>query len=430
MSIDGTGATVNAIANGHNPIRDDDFLDDPDGALDDDCASSWAVVDMAASLSSEPILPALGARDDGERLIYRGKVHWVFGTYESGKTWLCLHLVAQVLNDDQTALYVDFEDNARTIGSRLLALGVPEPVLKDPTRFSYIRPDASLRSERERIAFDHSLSRRFDIAVIDGVTEAIALEGLKDNSGGDVAVWQAMLPRKIAHRTGAAVLCIDHVPKDQDNRVMPIGSQHKMNGLDGAAFKVLRHEPFGRGLIGKALVRVNKDRHGGVRGFGVEYDPTDNTHLVGQFALDATDSTVYKSFIAAPGESTRPVSVADMKTTDTQRRTWCMENLSMQLECDLNDHARSQRQIVDYMYAHVKGKGGRPIAKDTWRSALKSLLTENYAYTIAGARNSDLHFISEPYRQGEESDAERRKVAVKHAQAKKLVERAGGETNA
>lgn len=252
-------------------------------------------------------------------------------------------------------------------------------MLKDPTRFAYVRPDVSLQRERERIAFDHSLSRRFGIAVIDGVTEAIALEGLKDNSGVDVALWQALLPRKIAHRTGAAVLCIDHVPKDQDNRVMPIGSQHKMNGLDGAAFKVLRNEPFGRGLIGKALVRVNKDRHGGVRGFGVDYDPTDNTHLVGQFILDARDSTAYKSFIAAPGETAQSVSVADTKPAGTERRTWCMEKISTHLERELNDHARSQRRIVDHMHKHIKGKGGRPISMDTWRSALKTLLAENYA---------------------------------------------------
>jgi hypothetical protein len=429
MSISDPTTRVKANANGHSRVRDNDFLDDPDGSFDDDYASSWTVVDMAASLSSEPILPALGARDDGERLIYRGKVHWVFGTYETGKTWLCLYLVAQVLNDDGTAMYVDFEDNARTIGSRLLQLGVPESVLKDPARFAYIRPDVSLRSERERITFDNSLSRRFDVAVIDGVTEAIALEGLKDNSGGDVAVWQALLPRRIAHQTGAAVLCIDHVPKDQDNRVMPIGSQHKMNGLDGAAFKVLRHEPFGRGLVGKAWVRVNKDRHGGVRAFGVKYDPTDNSHLVGQFVLDATDSTAYKSFIAVPGESTHSIRAVDTKPSVTERRTWCMERISTHLELELNDHARSQRQIVDHMHKHVKGKGGRPISMDTWRSALKSLLAENYAYTIAGAKNSALHFISEPFRQGEESDAERRKVAVRHAQAKKLLARTGGETN-
>jgi hypothetical protein len=174
---------------------------------------------------------------------------------------------------------------------------------------------------------------------------------------------------------------------------------------------------------------VNKDRHGGVRAFGVEYDPTDNTHLVGQFVLDAGDSTVYQSSIGALAETARSVRVVDTKRKDTERRTWCMEKISAHLEHELNDHARSQRQIIDHMYKRVKGKSGRPIPMDTWRSALKSLLAENYVYTIAGAKNSDLHFISEPFRQGEESDAERRKVVAKHAEAKKLLERAGGETN-
>lgn len=112
MSIGDATTRVNAKTNGHSATHDGDFLDDPYGTLDGDddpFESSWTAVDMAASLSSEPILPTLGARDDGERLIYRGKVHWVFGTYESGKTWLCLHLVAQVLNADGTALYVDLK---------------------------------------------------------------------------------------------------------------------------------------------------------------------------------------------------------------------------------------------------------------------------------------------------------------------------------
>jgi AAA domain len=421
MSLDDEPTRVNANANGHSATQDDDFLDDPYGTLDgdhDSPESSWTVVDMAASLSSEPILPGLGARSDGQHLIYRGRVHWVFGTYESGKTWLCLHLTAQVLTEGGTALYVDFEDNARTIGFRLLQLGVPESVLKDPTRFAYIRPEVSLRHERERIAFDHSLSRTFKIAVIDGVTEAIALEGLKDNVGGDIALWQSLLPRKIAHHTGAAVLCIDHVPKDQDNRVMPIGSQHKMNGLDGAAFKILRHEPFGRGLVGKALVRVGKDRHGGVRSIGINYDPTDNTHLVGEFVLDAT---TYKASIDVP-LGTDSTSQAE---SSSERLRWCMEKISIHLEGDLTDTARSQARILERMQQQVKGKDRKPVGKDVWRSALRALIEANFAYWIDGPRNSTVHFIVEPYRatnRDAPKDVSRRGLLITRAKAQRELD--------
>jgi hypothetical protein len=109
-----------------------------------------------------------------------------------------------------------------------------------------------------------------------------------------------------------------------------------------------------------------------------------------------------------------------------------MEKVSLHLEGELDDFARTGRQIVDYMHAHVKGKGRRAIARDCWRSALGSLVGESFAYAINGPRNSKLHFISEPFRHANESTpelAQRRKAAVKQAEAKMLLERAGDETN-
>ena len=356
--------------------------------------SSWTPVDMATCLTTEPILPELGLREDGEPLLYRTKVHWVYGTYESGKTWLCLHLAAQVLQDGGTALYIDFEDDGRGIGSRLLQLGVGQSVLNDPARFVYIRPDETLRTDAGREAFGQTLSRSFDIAVLDGVTESMALESLKDVVGGDVATWQAMLPKSIAKHTGAAVLCIDHVPKDQNNRVMPTGSQHKMSGLDGAAFKVLRDQPFGKGNVGKAFVRVGKDRAGGVRALGVDYDPRDNTHLVGDFVHDAADSFYITACVQVP------TADSHVKRSDPGRPTWCMERLSLYLEeGQLEDSERSQTKVVKYAWDNIKGTSGKTISRNTWRAALDTLCAEDHADLQPGSQNSNLCYSARPYRQ-------------------------------
>jgi hypothetical protein len=363
--------------------------------------SSWTIVDLASVLSQEPITPELGLREDGAALLYRGLVHWVYGTYESGKTWLCLLFAAQTLLAGGAVLYVDFEDSERGISSRLLQLGVPESVVSDQSRFGYVRPDEPLNRE----VFEAVLSRSFDIAVLDGVTESMALETLKDVVGGDVAAWQRMLPRSIAKRTGAATLCIDHVPKDQNNRVMPTGNQHKMSGLDGAAFKVLRVEPFGHESIGKAEVRVSKDRPAGVRAVGVGYDLSDNTHVVGEFVLDAPQDPFFVfGSVKVPAENGQVTH--GRSNARSSRPTWCMEQASLYMEGDLAEKDRSQTKIVTHLWQNVKGAKRQRIARDTWREALEILCNENYVATEAGQRNAILCSTVVAYRQADDPNSD------------------------
>lgn len=274
-----------------------------------DQSSSWTPVDMSAHLSSEPIVPDLGRRDDGNCLFYRGRVHWVYSTYESGKTWFCLYHVAQVLIDGGTALYIDFEDTGRAIGERLALLGVPLATVRDQSRFVYLSPDVPVQSLDGAMDFARVLDRNFGIAVLDGVTESFSLEQLKDADGADIATWQRLLPRSIAKKTGAAVLCIDHVPKNPNNQAAPTGSQHKMSGLDGAAFTLVREDPFRKGHIGKSHVRVSKDRNGGVREFGIDYNASDNTHLVGTFVMDSTDPSKIDARIEVESAASRVRSI-------------------------------------------------------------------------------------------------------------------------
>ena len=54
--------------------------------------------------------------------------------------------------------------------------------------------------------------------MIDGVTEALTLEGLSLNDNSEVAEWLERLPRWIRDRTAAAAVVIDHVTKDRESR--------------------------------------------------------------------------------------------------------------------------------------------------------------------------------------------------------------------
>lgn len=232
--------------------------------------TSWVPVDLhaiAAGATEDP--PVIGSRTDGVRLLYAGKVHWLQGESEACKSWFALKCAAETINAGGHVLYVDFEDHAAGFVSRLRSLMVPLEAIT--TRATYIRPDGPL-ADRYGVDTPESLdlgsvlaAGTYQLAIIDGVTEAMTIEGLDLNDNADVATFMRRLPRRLA-ATGAAVAAIDHVPKSKDNRGnYAIGGQHKRAGVDGAAFTFEVLTPFGRGREGTVKVTVAKDRPGFVR---------------------------------------------------------------------------------------------------------------------------------------------------------------------
>src|SRR5262249_17991168 len=99
--------------------------------------STWSEVDLEAVLSGEldELPPVLMKRMDGVPLLYRGKVHAIIGEPESGKGWFSCAAAADALARGEHVIYVDFEDTAKGVVSRMRALGVSPEVLID--RFHY-----------------------------------------------------------------------------------------------------------------------------------------------------------------------------------------------------------------------------------------------------------------------------------------------------
>jgi len=368
---------------------------------------SWSPVDMAAALAGgEELTTTVLARTDGVHLFYRGKVHSVHGESESGKTWLALCAVAECLTAGEPVLYVDFEDDAKGVGARLLLMGVPRAAVVDPALFVYVRPEAGLGAEAERKAFEHLLFGAYSLAVLDGVTESMGLFGLVGKDNDAVATWQRTLPNAIANRTGAAVVCIDHVTKDADSRGrFAIGGQQKMAGLSGAAFIVEPETPFVRGLAGQASVRVGKDRPGFLRAMGGEWRKGDRTQLVATFTLDSTDDGLTRWRFEPPDTD---VATAG-QTGDDSRRKWCMEQVSKYWEiqnpdadADPKSKALQKCSTTKTESAMVVEHKGAGISRDSWRAAIGALVVERYAFQIDGARKSKLHKVIRPYRESDD----------------------------
>lgn len=259
-------------------------------------ASSWEPVDLSPYLDGTytPESPALLHREDGQALLYRGRVHSFHGESESGKSWVALVEAARLLQAGEPVLFLDFEDTASGAVERLRALGVSRESFGLLTYLSpQAKPDAF---DGSGSAFEELLARPYALAIIDGLTEALSLWGLDGRHEGEVAPWYRRVPKRIAKDTGAAVVIVDHVTKDRDGRGrMPLGTQHKMAAVDGAAFVVEPVEPLGRGLRGVICLRLGKDRRGGLRGKVGPYRKTDRTQEAARIVIDSTDFETSKS---------------------------------------------------------------------------------------------------------------------------------------
>lgn len=231
-------------------------------------ASTLEIADVGALLDTElePEEADFLTRTDGGRLIYAGKMHVFQAEPSSGKTWIALLAALEVLNVGGSVIYLDYEDTAKGILGRLLALGAEPPQVRE--RFSYMQP-AGAFGATERLELGKLLDNlNPDLVVIDGVAEALARDGLSEDRAAEVVGWIEKLPRWIS-RTGAAVVMLDHVVKDREQQGRwARGSSAKLAAVDGASYQVKVTSSFSRHKAGTMKLVVAKDRPGGVGAIG------------------------------------------------------------------------------------------------------------------------------------------------------------------
>ena len=135
----------------------------------------------------------------------------------------------------RTVLYLDFESDKESVVARLLELGAHPQAILD--HFHYVRPEvAPDSSPQEQAAWQAVLSVRYTLAVIDSVTEALAVLAWSSINNDDLAAWSRMVPRRIADadrgRRGA------HRPRRQGHQgPQPVG--HRRADQDGRADRCL-----------------------------------------------------------------------------------------------------------------------------------------------------------------------------------------------
>lgn len=225
-------------------------------------AASSAETDVFAPVTRErfrnrkpPTPTRYGAFGGGVPLFYEDGVHWLQGESESGKTWVALAVLVDVLRSGGTALFVDFEDTEDRVFERLAQLGLSDDEVE---RLVYVDGHSVTFAE---LAV-HAARSGYTMTLIDGVTSALSQAGLSGRDEQELTRWVDLLPRQ-----SRMSVCIDHVTKDVEGRNgMAIGTQAKKSVVTGTSFEVRAKSKFGRGSSGVIELRLQKDKPGFARG--------------------------------------------------------------------------------------------------------------------------------------------------------------------
>jgi hypothetical protein len=224
--------------------------------------SSWIPKQLSELELVDENPPSMLRREDGNCLLYSGKINAIFGESESGKTWLALEAIRQELEKNNIVFYLDFEDSARGILNRLKTMQVPTDKFK---MFRYANPDQAIEPGVAELMRTEIMAYLPTLIVVDGVNAAMNLMNLDLEKNKDATTFSQTVLRPL-RVGGAGILTIDHVTKSKDNRGnYAIGAQAKRADIDGAAFAVSVSLPFGRGIDGALDITCTKDRPGFVR---------------------------------------------------------------------------------------------------------------------------------------------------------------------
>jgi hypothetical protein len=331
----------------------------------------WAPVDLSDVLSGNyaPPAPTIATPAGQPPLLYPSRCNAIFGESGTGKTWVAIAAMVEVILAGGKVVLIDLEDSAHGITSRLLALGIPADTITEG--LIYLSPQTSwgpvARVAMAQIIEEHQP----ELVVLDSTGEAMAASGVKGNDDDDVARWFVTFPKWIARR-GPAVLIVDHVPKDPNapSRYM-IGSQRKTAAIDGASYRLEAVKVPSRSDDGLLKVIVAKDRHG-TRAMGTTAAMVHVTHSLTE-GLSVT--------ITAPDETPH-------NPDGTFRPTILMEQISKLLEAH---PGLSTRQIQS-----------RLTGRNETIAAARTVLEDEGWIERDPTQKAFAYIVAKPYRQAED----------------------------
>jgi hypothetical protein len=326
---------------------------------------SWQGIDLIAFDETPPAEPSIAG------LCYPGLRHHISGEPESLKTWLVLVLCTGELQAGNTVVYIDLENGAQAILARLRDLGLADELIQN--QFVYIGPREPIGTPGVRDDLDRMLAvLEPTLVVVDSMAGALALHDQDPNSARDVEKFAQAVIEPLRSQ-GAAVMTLDHVPKNRDNRGrFATGSERKI-GVTDVHLGIETLQVFGRGRSGRAKIVVHKDRHGWLprpKAAELELVSDPDSHRITYEILLGDD--------------------ADECSAAQFRPTTLMERVSIYVE---GVDEPVSRNLVE---SAVKGK------REYVRLALDVLRIEGYVHEEHGPRGARLVSALRPFRESQD----------------------------
>jgi hypothetical protein len=188
---------------------------------------------------------------------YPGAIHVLYGARAAAKTWVAATWAAQEIRQEHHVVWYSFEPQ-KGLTERLKATGA-QP--KDAFYFHHKAARGTPSEEMvNQIAYQVEAGK-VSLVVLDAMRglQALIAPGSSSNDSDAIeqVAQQFLVP---VARAGAAILLLDHRPKDVSNS-SAIGGERK-ESLADCVMRLESIRPFSREVDGYSLLRVTKDRYG------------------------------------------------------------------------------------------------------------------------------------------------------------------------
>ena len=408
---DASKPNENTEHDGDHPDDLPDIEEDPLGER----SSSWAPVDLGPYISGQvqEVVPSVMEREDGQFLMYPGRLNMLYGPSESAKSWIAMFTCLQAMERGERVIYLDFEDEPVNALNRMRLLGASIDDLEH--NFTYVRPEEPLATmQRSRWGEDQAtdVGRRSEAAfarmlaevdpsliVADGMTVLYGLHGLDSNDSVQTDVITTWL--KALSRNGrTTVILVDHTAKNPQRGSLPIGSQHKVSMVQGSllqAYPVAQPMP---GAVGEVELIVLKDRPGKVR--EASQKSGEKAQLAARVVMDSTTPGETRMKLEAP--QPKPAAPTNLKGGDKV-------DIDMRMSRDAeraDRHAEENAKVLG-LFGNILGRslGIREIAGGLVGAARLEDLTD---LDLRRARKTVARLQQEGYLDAEGTTRDRRYV--------------------
>jgi hypothetical protein len=321
---------------------------------------TWTPIDLVTRALQPPEPPTIAG------LVYPGRRHLFSGEPEALKSWAAMVLCINQIHAGHTTMYIDFEMGERETLARLRDLDITDQQLTD--HFLYLQPDEPFHDPLIQQDMSDLLTKREPtLVVVDAFTGALQTHQLDPNKSIDIETFYRRVVDPLRSH-GAAVVILDHLPKDPTTRgKFAIGSERKVGGCEvHLGFEVI--SPFGRGRTGKAKIVTHKDRPGYL-------------HRPRAATLELNSSLL--------GDITWKIELAEQTDTPPAyfRPTHLMEKVSRYLE------ERGEQASMNQIESNIPGNATYV------RRAAEFLVEDGYATEQPGARGARLFISLRQYRE-------------------------------